>query len=148
VIEPIPQPIGRFRFMDAQPVNLDGIAVEDAHLGLIAFDSPHDPAPSLVLGPDGAVAEMDSRPAAELVRFASGAELFLVEATLPVPERNGDRGHSTPEEAGGQGRSAGVARLVITHISDELDQEDARRRASEAFGAPVDVASEGAVFEI
>ena len=65
MIAPIPQPIGRFRFMDAQPVNLDGIAVEDAHLGLIAFDSPHDPAPSLVLGPDGAVAEMDSRPAAE-----------------------------------------------------------------------------------
>ena len=45
--------IGRFRFMDAQRVNLDGFAVEDAGLGLIAFDSPADPEPSLVLGADG-----------------------------------------------------------------------------------------------
>ena len=90
----------------------------------------------------------DSRPAAELVRFARGADLFLVEATLPQPEQNGDRGHSTPEEAGGQARNAGAKRVVITHISDELDQDDARRRASEAFGAPVEVASEGASYEI
>jgi len=46
--------------MDAQRVNLDGFAVEDP--GLIAFDSPGDPAPSLVLGPEGTVVEMDSRP--------------------------------------------------------------------------------------
>ncbi len=57
--------IGRFRFMDAQPVNLDGFAVEDAGLGLIAFDSPADPKPSLVLDADGRVAEMDSRQAAD-----------------------------------------------------------------------------------
>jgi propanediol dehydratase large subunit len=65
VNEPGPEPIGRFRFMDAQRVNLDGLAVEDPRLGLIAFDSPDDPAPSLILGPTGAVIEMDSRPAAE-----------------------------------------------------------------------------------
>ena len=53
--------IGRFRFMDAQRVNLDGFAVEDAELGLIAFDSPHDPAPSLVVH-DGRVVEMDGKP--------------------------------------------------------------------------------------
>jgi propanediol dehydratase large subunit len=52
--------IGRFRFMDAQRVNLDGFAVEDAELGLIAFDSPHDPRPSLVVR-DGRVVEMDGR---------------------------------------------------------------------------------------
>ena len=42
-------PIGRFRFMDAQLVNLDGFAVEDPSLGLIAFDAPEDPKPSLVV---------------------------------------------------------------------------------------------------
>ncbi|HEY5135630.1 MAG TPA: propanediol/glycerol family dehydratase large subunit [Candidatus Nanopelagicales bacterium] len=52
--------IGRFRFMDAQRVNLDGFAVEDAELGLVAFASPHDPAPSLVVV-DGRVVEMDGR---------------------------------------------------------------------------------------
>ncbi len=55
-------PIGRYRLMDAQDVNLDGFAVEDAALGLIAFDSPADPAPSLVLDDEGQVLELDSRP--------------------------------------------------------------------------------------
>ena len=40
-------PIGRFRFMDEQRVNLDGFAVENPALGLIAFNSPSDPQPSL-----------------------------------------------------------------------------------------------------
>ena len=52
------QPIGRVRFMDAQRVNLDGFAVENADLGLIALRSPHDPAPSLVIV-DGRVVELD-----------------------------------------------------------------------------------------
>ncbi len=54
------QSIGRFRFMDAQRVNLDGFAVPDAALGLVAFDSPSDPEPSLVVT-GGVVTEMDSR---------------------------------------------------------------------------------------
>jgi ribonuclease BN (tRNA processing enzyme) len=90
----------------------------------------------------------DSGPAAELVELARGADLLLVEATLPQPEADGDRGHQTPEEAGEQARDAGVKKVVITHITDELDQDDARRRASEAFGASVEVAREGAVYEI
>jgi len=52
---------GRYRLMDAQPVNLDGVAVADASVGLVAFDSPDDPEPSLVVGADGSVVEMDSR---------------------------------------------------------------------------------------
>ncbi len=90
----------------------------------------------------------DSRPAAELVEFARAADLFLVEATLQRPERTGVRGHLTPEEAGEHARDAGVGRVVITHISDEIDQEDARRRASRAFGGTVEVAREGATYEI
>jgi ribonuclease BN (tRNA processing enzyme) len=90
----------------------------------------------------------DSRPAAELVEFARDADLFLVEATLPRPERSGVRGHLTAEEAGEHGRAAGARRLVLTHISDELDQDEARGRAAAAFGGPVDVAREGAVYEL
>ena len=52
--------IGRFRFMDQQRVNLDGFAVPDSALGLLAYDSPGDPEPSLVVS-DGVVVEMDSR---------------------------------------------------------------------------------------
>ena len=90
----------------------------------------------------------DSRPADELVQFARGADLFLVEATLPRPERTGVRGHLTAEEAGEHGRLAGVGRVVLTHISDELDQEQAAARAAEAFGGPVEVAREGAVYDV
>ncbi len=90
----------------------------------------------------------DSRPADELVEFARGAELFLVEATLPRPERSGVRGHLTAEEAGEHGRDAGVGRVVLTHISDELDQAEAAQRAADAFGGPVEVACEGATYEI
>ena len=58
------QPVGRIRFMDRQRVNLDGFAVEDADLGLIALRSPHDPEPGLVIS-DGQVVEMDGVPAAD-----------------------------------------------------------------------------------
>src|SRR5215470_5322730 len=51
-------PVGRVRFMDAQRVNLDGFAVEDAELGLVAMRSPYDPEPGLVIR-DGRVIEMD-----------------------------------------------------------------------------------------
>jgi ribonuclease BN (tRNA processing enzyme) len=37
---------------------------------------------------------------------------------------------------------------VITHISDELDEERARDEASRAFGGPVEVAHEGAVYTV
>ena len=52
------QPVGRIRFMDRQRVNLDGFAVEDVGLGLIALRSPDDPEPGLVIS-GGRVVEMD-----------------------------------------------------------------------------------------
>ena len=57
--------IGRFRFMDEQPVNLDGFAIEDMTLGLIAFGSHSDPSPSLVIDDNGVVIELDGRAAAD-----------------------------------------------------------------------------------
>jgi ribonuclease BN (tRNA processing enzyme) len=90
----------------------------------------------------------DSRPTDELVEFAGKCELLLIEATLPRPERTGVRGHLTPREAGEHGRAAGAKRLVITHISDELDALWARDQAAEAFGGPVEVAREGAVYDV
>ena len=90
----------------------------------------------------------DSRPSEELCKFAKGSDLFIVEATLPRPERTGIRGHLTPEEAGEHAKLAGVKRVVLTHISDELDATWARDQASKAFGRRVDVAREGAVYEV
>ncbi len=52
------QPVGRIRFMDRQRVNLDGFAVENPELGLVALRSPADPEPGLVIK-DGRVTELD-----------------------------------------------------------------------------------------
>jgi ribonuclease BN (tRNA processing enzyme) len=90
----------------------------------------------------------DSRPSDELVEFARNTDLLVVEATLPRPERDGVRGHLTPAEAGDHGRRAGARRLVLTHISDELDEEWARTEAEREFGGPVEVAREGAVYSV
>jgi ribonuclease BN (tRNA processing enzyme) len=90
----------------------------------------------------------DCRPGEELVEIARGTDLLLVEATLPRPERTGIRGHMTPAEAGDHARQAGATQVVLTHISDELDHDWARKEGSEAFGAPVEVAREGAVYEV
>jgi ribonuclease BN (tRNA processing enzyme) len=90
----------------------------------------------------------DCRPTDTLVQFAHDTDLLLIEATLPRPERTGERGHLTPREAGEHGRAAGARRLVITHISDELDALWAQEEATAAFGSPVDLAAEGAVYEL
>jgi ribonuclease BN (tRNA processing enzyme) len=90
----------------------------------------------------------DSSPSDDLCAFAQDTDLLLIEATLPRPEREGPRGHLTPEEAGEHGRRAGARRLVLTHISDELDADWARREAERRFGGPVEVAAEGAVYTL
>jgi ribonuclease BN (tRNA processing enzyme) len=90
----------------------------------------------------------DSSPSDALCAFARDTDLLLIEATLPRPEREGPRGHLTPEEAGEHGRRASARRLVLTHISDELDADWAREEAERGFGGPVELAHEGAVYAV
>jgi ribonuclease BN (tRNA processing enzyme) len=49
----------------------------------------------------------------------------------------------TADEAGRTGADAGVDRLVVTHVWPTNPKEAVQERASEAFGAEVDVAVEG-----
>ena len=53
---------------------------------------------------------------------------------------NGSRSEGTVLEA--------TRRLVLTHFSDELDADWARAEAGEAFGGPVEMAYEGAVYAV
>ena len=80
-----PGPIGRVRFMDAQRVNLDGFAAENAALGMVAYDSPADPAPSLVLR-DGRVVELDGD-APRPTSTASTSSSPGTGSTSPSPRR-------------------------------------------------------------
>jgi ribonuclease BN (tRNA processing enzyme) len=90
----------------------------------------------------------DCSPNEQLIQFACGTDVLLIEATLPRPERTGVRGHLTPAEAGDHGRRAGARRVVLTHFSDELDPEWAREEAAAAYGGPVELAREGAVYVV
>jgi ribonuclease BN (tRNA processing enzyme) len=90
----------------------------------------------------------DCAPNEALCEFARDTDLLLIEATLPRPERDGQRGHLTPAEAGEHGARARARLLVLTHFSDELDAEWARGEAERAFGRAVEVAHEGAVYTL
>jgi ribonuclease BN (tRNA processing enzyme) len=91
----------------------------------------------------------DGAPSEDLAAFAEGTDLLLVEATLPRPERDGVRGHMTPGEAAGVGAHAGAARVVLTHMSDELDAQWALDEGRAAYpGGTVELAADGAVYEI
>ncbi len=90
----------------------------------------------------------DTSPTEALKDFAKGADLLVIEATLPRPERTGVRGHLTPSEAGEHAEGAGVERVLLTHISDELDATWARDEARRTFSGRVDMATEGTVVEV
>jgi ribonuclease BN (tRNA processing enzyme) len=90
----------------------------------------------------------DCRPNEELIDIADGTDLLLIEATLPRPERTGIRGHLTPKEAGEHAKAAGAKRVVLTHISDELDATWARKQAESAFPGPVELATDGETFDV
>jgi ribonuclease BN (tRNA processing enzyme) len=90
----------------------------------------------------------DCSPNEQLVAFAKGTDLLIVEATLPRPERTGKRGHLTPEEAADHACRAGVKRVLLTHVSDELDELWVRKCARRMFDGPIEVAEEGAVYEL
>jgi ribonuclease BN (tRNA processing enzyme) len=94
----------------------------------------------IVFGADGPYSD-------ELIAAAHGAEVLIAEATLPDPDAS-QHVHMSAAEAGKLAREAAVGRLVLTHISDELDLERARDVAAEAFGGPVEVAAEGATYDV
>lgn len=101
-------------------------------------------------GPDGRrfTFGADCAPNDEIVTFAQGTQLLMLEATLPRPERTGIRGHLTPREAGEHAQRANAERLVLTHVSDELDALWAADEARQAFDGEVLLAAEDAVYTV
>jgi ribonuclease BN (tRNA processing enzyme) len=88
----------------------------------------------------------DHRPCQSIIEFASGAELLMLEATLSLPEA-GVRGHLTSVEAAEIARDAGVGRLLLTHMSDELPREQLTAAAAAVMPGTVLVKA-GDVFTI
>jgi len=89
----------------------------------------------------------DTGPEWSLEALGEGLDLALCEATVPT-ENEGELQHLSARQAGATGRAAGTGRLVLTHLWPTLDAERARAEGSEAFGAPVELASVGARYEV
>jgi propanediol dehydratase large subunit len=134
------RPVGRVRFMDAQRVNLDGFAVEDAELGLVAMRSPYDPAPGLVIR-DGRVTEMDGVPED---RFDSldayiarhGIDLAVAEEAMSLPDVEFARRLVSPDvprseiiRLGAGTTPAKLARVLALLRPPELGQAMTKMRA-------------------
>ena len=86
----------------------------------------------------------DTGPSAELANWAADCDLLLAECSLP-DDRALDI-HLTPLRAGDLGRAARAGRLVLTHCYPVFGDSDPGQIASRAFGAPVEMAYDGARF--
>ncbi|MGH8826827.1 MAG: MBL fold metallo-hydrolase [Jiangellaceae bacterium] len=90
----------------------------------------------------------DTGPSRALVDLASGADLLLCEAGFAESDANPPDLHLTGREAGEHARAADVGRLVVTHVPPWGDPVYAAETASESFGAPAELATSDAVWEI
>ena len=89
----------------------------------------------------------DTGPGWSLGALGPGLDLALVDASF----LRGDEGrarHLSARQAGLAAKEAGARRLVLTHLWPTVDPEAARAEAEAAFGAPVEVATTDATFEI
>jgi ribonuclease BN (tRNA processing enzyme) len=90
----------------------------------------------------------DTAPTPALVDLASGADLFVCEASFRDGEENPSGLHLTGREAGEHAMAAGVGRLVVTHIPPWGHAAAAVAGASHAFGGPVTEAWSGLVLDV
>ena len=89
----------------------------------------------------------DTGPGWSLEALGPDLDLALCEATY-LADREGTLQHLSARQAGASARSAGAARLIITHLQPSVDATAARREAAAAFGAPVTVAVEDMRIEL
>lgn len=118
-------------------------------LELEAFDTPHTEhsvAYAVRHKEDRLVYTGDTGPSDALAAWASGCDLLLAECSLP--DHRAIDVHLTPRLAGELGRAARARKLVLTHFYPLFEDIDPAAVASQAFGAPVDIAFDGAKFHI
>ncbi|MDQ4006162.1 MAG: MBL fold metallo-hydrolase, partial [Actinomycetota bacterium] len=103
---------------------------EEHHIGpfLMATAPMQHTVPTIgvrIEGDEGTVAySADTGPTEEVTRLASRAEVFVVEASWQG-ERRDDQPpiHLTARQAGQTGASAGVGRMLLTHIRPYMDED-------------------------
>lgn len=121
----------------------------------ITLPDGRDVSPASLVGPTRSgrriVITGDTRPCAATRDAASGADLLIHEATFAEEERDRARetGHSTAREAAELAASAGVRRLILTHISARYSRDtgELEREARGVFPA-TQVARDGMEIDV
>ena len=83
-----------------------------------------------------------------LIELAEGVDLLLAEAGYDTAPADEPAVHLTPEDAGRAATSAGVKRLLLTHIEETLDPAEAVERAGAEFEGGVFAAKAGDIHVI
>jgi ribonuclease BN (tRNA processing enzyme) len=83
-----------------------------------------------------------------LDEIAKGCDLLLAEASFLETDDNPEHLHMTGRQAAETAESAGVRRLVITHIPPWHTKHDVMAEASPHYRGPLSLASTGQVYEV
>jgi ribonuclease Z len=77
----------------------------------------------------------DTRPTQAIIELASGASVLVHDSTFAESEKERalETGHSTAREAAEVARAAGVATLVLTHLSSRHSWRELRDEARQVF---------------
>jgi len=95
---------------------------------------------------DGTIAlSGDSEPCEGLVELGRGADILLLESSVPDAYR-GTAGHMSPSEAGEVAARAGCGMLVLYHLYPPVEESAALASAQKAFSGEVRVAADGEIF--
>jgi ribonuclease BN (tRNA processing enzyme) len=90
----------------------------------------------------------DTGPSEDLVHFANGVDLFLVESAFLDAPDNPPGMHLSGAQAAAIGQAAGVRAVVITHIPPWHEPQRVLAEAVPHFDGPVSLATPGASWEI
>lgn len=122
---------------------------------LTMFPVDHEPvgggAMGCVVDQDGTriVYSGDTRPTRRLIEVARGADVLIHEAGLDADAAEIHRqGHSTAGDAGRIAATAGVGRLILTHLPSDRLTALMLAEARAAFTGPVELASDLALIEV
>lgn len=116
---------------------------------LEAFKVPHTPesvAYSVGRGTRRIVYSGDTGPSDELARWAHGADLLVLECSLPTAMAI--REHLTPEQCGIIAAEASPGRLALVHFYPPVEGVDIHALVGAAFAGPVTLSHDGWHFEI
>lgn len=129
----------------------EGVVYDDGEVKVTAFAVDHKPVQHAFgyrFEAQGQVIVIsgDTRPTDNLVKYAKGADILVLEAYLPEHFLRVDTPevaarlmsyHTSAEEAGVLAAKAGVKTLVLTHLIPGNADETFRERAAKSFGGRI-----------